>query len=179
VTAWRLSLISAAGILAGCSSMSASATSKASTATQLPGPCSFLTQALAAQISSDPAITNQATNVTEAESGYVACIFADPTNEANRVAVQVRRVSGRSDVSTLRDAATFFSQGEPVQPYQSFPVAGVGDSALGETTPGVAFIVFSSGGLVVFVGADSSSVSAASLRARVENLARQVAESLP
>ena len=158
--------------------MSPSATSKASTTTKLPRPCSFLTQAVAAQISGDAAITNQATDVNEAESGYVACIFADPANEAGRVAVQVREVSGQPDLSTLREAATFFSQGEPVQPYQPFPVAGVGDRALGETTPGVAFIVFSSGDLVVYVGGDSSSVDAATLRAHVVDLARKIAEVL-
>jgi hypothetical protein len=180
-------LISVVGIVAGCGSavsttggsMSAeAATSTSSTAAQVPRPCSLLTQAIAAQISGDPAITNQAINVRETESGYVACIFADTTNEANSVAVQIRRLPGGADQSTLQEAATFFSLGEPVQPFQRFPVAGVGDGALGATTPGVAFVVFSSGDLLVYVGADSSSVSAASLRASVENLAQQVAEAL-
>jgi hypothetical protein len=179
-------LISVIGIVTGCGSvvsttggsMSVSATSTSSTAAHLPRPCSFLTQAVAAQISGDPKIANQATDATETESGYVACIFADTTNESNSVAVQIRRVPGGVDPSTLREAATFFSLGEPVQPFQRFPVAGVGDRGLGATTPGVAFIVFSRGDLLVYVGADSSSVSAASLRASVENLAHQVAEAL-
>lgn len=181
-----LCLISVVGIVTGCgsvvsttgSSISARATSTSSTPTPLPRPCSFLTQAVAAQISGDPAVTNQATDATETESGYIACIFADTTNEANSMAVQIRRVRGGADPSTLREAATFFSLGEPVQPFQRFPVAGVGDSALGATTPGVAFIVFSSGDLLVYVGADSSSVSPTSLRASVENLAQQVDEAL-
>jgi hypothetical protein len=181
-----LCLISIVGIVAGCGSvvsttggsMSASATSTSSAAAQSPRPCSFLTETVAAQISGDTTIANQATDVTETESGYVACIFADTKNEANSVAVQIKRVSGGVDPSTLREAATFFSLGEPVQPFQPFSVVGVGDSALGETTPGVAFIVFSRGDLLVYVGADSPSVSAASLRASVEDLAKQVAAAL-
>ena len=179
-------LISIVGIVAGCGSvvsttggsMSAIATSTSSAAAQSPRPCSFLTETVAAQISGDTTITNQATDVTETESGYVACIFADTKNEANSVAVQIKRVSGGVDPSTLREAATFFSLVEPVQPFQPFSVVGVGDSALGETTPGVAFIVFSRGDLLVYVGADSPSVSAASLRASIEDLAKQVAAAL-
>jgi hypothetical protein len=173
------------GIVAGCGSVvpttggsvSASATSTSSIA-QLPEPCSFLTRAVAAQISGDTTVANQATNVTETESGYVACIFADSKDEANSVAVQIKRVSGGVDLSTLRGAAAFFSLGEPVRPFQPFSVVGVGDSALGETTPGVAFIVFSVGDLVVYVGAGSASLSAASLRAGVDTLARKVAAAL-
>jgi hypothetical protein len=123
-------------------------------------------------------MANQATNVTETESGYAACIFADSKDEANSVAVQIKRVSGGVDRSTLRAAAAFFSLGEPVRPFQPFSVVGVGDSALGETTPGVAFIVFSVGDLVVYVGAGSASLSAASLRAGVDTLARKVAAAL-
>jgi hypothetical protein len=78
----------------------------------------------------------------------------------------------------LREAAAFFSRGEPVQPFQPFSVVGVGDSALGETTLGVAFIVFSVGDLVVYVGAGSASLSVASLRAGVDALARKVAVAL-
>jgi hypothetical protein len=177
-------LLSIVGIVAGCGSVvpttggsvSASATSTSSTA-QLPEPCSFLTRAVAAQISGDTTVANQATNVTETESGYVACIFADSKDEANSVAVQIKRVSGGVDLSTLRGAAAFFSLGEPVRPFQPFSVVGVGD-ALGETTPGVAFIVFSVGDLLVYVGAGSASLSAASLRAGVDTLARKVAAAL-
>jgi hypothetical protein len=125
----------------------------------------------------DSAVTNQGTDVIETAYGYVACIFADPKNEANSVVVQIKRVSGGVDSSTLREASAFFARGEPVQPFQFFAV-DVGDQALGETTSGVAFIVFSSRDLLIYVGADSALVSAASLRAGVESLARQVAATL-
>ena len=172
-------------IVAGCGSVvpttggsvSASATSTSSIA-QLPEPCSFLTQTVAAQISGDTTVANQATNVTETESGYVACVFADSKDEANSVGVQIKRMPGGVDLSTLREAAAFFSRGEPVQPFQPFSVVGVGDSALGETTLGVAFTVFSVGDLVVYVGAGSASLSVASLRAGVDALARKVAVAL-
>ena len=180
-----LCLLSIVGIVAGCGSVvpttggsvAASATSTSSTA-QLPEPCSFLTQTVASQISGATTMANQATNVTETESGYVACIFADSKDAANSVAVQIKRVSGGVDLSTLRAAAAFFSLGEPIRPFQPFSVVGVGDSALGEITPGVAFIVFSVGDLVVYVGAGSASLSAASLRAGVDTLARKVAAAL-
>ena len=129
-------------------------------------------------MSGDTNVSNQATNVPEAESGYVACIFADSKAEANSAAVQIKWVSGGVDSSTLRAAATFFSLGEPVQPFQSFSVGSVGDSAVGEATPGVAFVVFSVGDLLVCVGARSAVVSAASLRASVEGLAKEVAAAL-
>jgi len=178
-------LLSIVGIIAGCGSVvpttggsvSASATSTSSTA-QLPEPCSFLTQTVAAQISGDTTVANQATNVTETESGYVACVFADSKDEANSVAVQIKRVSDGVDLSTLRGATAFFSRGEPVRPFQPFSVVGVGARALGETTPHVAFIVFSVGDLLVYVGAGSTSLSAASLRAGVDTLARKVAAAL-
>ncbi|MFI5285045.1 MAG: hypothetical protein ACHQ4F_01875 [Candidatus Dormibacteria bacterium] len=124
-------------------------------------------------------MANQATDVVERESGYVACIFADTANEANSVGVQVKRVPvGAAGPSTLRDAATFFSLGEPVQPFQPFSVLGVGDHALGETTPGVAFIVFSRGDLVIYVGARSATESADTLRAGVASLAKEIAAAL-
>lgn len=178
-------LLSIVGIIAGCGSVvptaggsvSASATSTSSTA-QLPEPCSFLTQTVAARISGDTTVANQATNVTETESGYVACVFADSKDEANSVAVQIKRVSDGVDLSTLRGATAFFSRGEPVRPFQPFSVVGVGARALGETTPHVAFIVFSVGDLLVYVGAGSTSLSAASLRAGVDTLARKVAAAL-
>jgi hypothetical protein len=178
-------LLGIVGVLVACGSavssaggsMSASATSTSSAA-RLPRPCSFLTQTIAAQITGDTRITNQATNVTETEYGYVACIFADTKEEANSVEVQIKRVSGGVGPSALRGAAAFFSAGEPVQSFQTFPVVGVGDNALGDTTPGVVFIVFASADLLVYVGADSASVSAASLRASVENLAEEVAPAL-
>jgi hypothetical protein len=158
-------------------SLSATGTTTSSTP-ELPRPCSFLTKAIAAQISGDTAMTNRATNVAETPSGYVACVFADTKKEANSVAVRIRRVSGGVDPSTLREAATYFSRGEPVQPFEPFSVLGVGDNALGETTPGVAFIVFSSGELLIYVGAASASIGAASLRAGVEHLAKQIAATL-
>jgi hypothetical protein len=116
--------------------------------------------------------------VTEMESGYVACIFADTQDEANSVEVQIKRVPGGVVPSRLREAATFFSLGEPVRPFQPFSVQGVGDGALGETTPGVAFIVFSVSDLLVYVGGDSASASAASLRVSVEDLAQQISAAL-
>lgn len=114
----------------------------------------------------------------ETESGYVACIFADARDEADRVEVQIKRVPGGVDPSTLQEAATYFSVGEPVQPFHAFAVVGVGDHALGETTPGVAFIVFTRGDLLVYVGAGSTSVDADTLRSSVEYLAKQVAAAL-
>ncbi len=92
--------------------------------------------------------------------------------------MQIKRVSGGVDSSTLRAAAAFLWLGEPVQPFQPFAVEGVGDNALGEATPRVAFIVFSVGDLLVYVGARSAVVSAASLRASVESLAKEVAAAL-
>lgn len=172
-------------LLAGCGSTvstphASTSPSSASTPSteQLPRPCSFLTQAVAAQVSGDPNVSSQATNVLETESGYVACIFADTKDEANSVAVQMKRVSGGVDSSTLHAAATFFSLGEPAQPFQSFSVGSVGDNAVGEAVPGVAFIVFSTRDLLVYVGARSATVSAAGLRAGVEGLAKEVAVAL-
>jgi hypothetical protein len=152
-----------------------SATSVSSPATR---PCSFLTRTTAAQISGDVEVTNQATDLVETESGYVACIFADTRDEADSVEVQIKRVAGGVDSSTLRDAATLFSLGEPVQPFQGFTVVGIGDRALGEATPGVAFIVFAIRDLLVYVGAGSTFVVASGLRAGVENLAMKVAAAL-
>ncbi|HEV3273336.1 MAG TPA: hypothetical protein VG299_00560 [Candidatus Dormibacteraeota bacterium] len=111
-------------------------------------------------------------------SGYTACIFADTRDEADRVEVQITRVSGGVGPSTLREAAMFFSLGEPVQPFQAFSVVGVGDDAVGETIPGVAFIVFARGDLLVYVGAGSTSMSAAALRTGVTNLATTIAADL-
>ena len=141
----------------------------------VPPPCSLLTRALAARISGDMAVTNRADNMTEPESGYVACIFADPENEANMVSVQIKRAPGGVDPSTLRAAATFFSLGEPVRPFQPFSAPRVGVAALGETIPGVAFVVFSVGDLLIYVGGDSASARATSLRAGVVNLAKAIA----
>ncbi|MGA8667854.1 MAG: hypothetical protein WB804_13415 [Candidatus Dormiibacterota bacterium] len=107
-------------------------------------------------------------------SGYTACIFADTHDEADRAELQIKRVSAGVDASTLREAAIFFSLGEPVQPFQAFSVAGVGDNALGETIPGVAFIVFDRGNLLVYAGAGSTSLSADALRAGVTNLAIKI-----
>jgi hypothetical protein len=182
-----LCLFSVVGFVAACgstapkvrASTSAStrsgATSVSSPATR---PCAFLTRTAAAQISGDMRVTNQATDLVETESGYVACIFADTRDEAVRVEVQIKRVSGGVDSSTLRDAATFFSLGEPVQPFQAFPVVAIGDHALGETTLGVAFIVFARGDQLVYVGAGSTSVDAAALRTSVEKLAEEIAAAL-
>jgi hypothetical protein len=112
------------------------------------------------------------------EYGYIACIFADTADEANTVAVQIKRVAGGVDASDLRDAATFFSRGEAVQPYQPFSAPGIGDDALGETTMGVAFVVFSRGDLLVYVGGNSAVVSANSLLRGVIVLAGHVAAAL-
>jgi hypothetical protein len=144
----------------------------------LPRPCSFLTQPIAARITGDTTMANRAHDVTEAGSGYVACIFMDPGDEANSVGVQLKRVPSGVSESVLQDAATFFSSGEPVQPFQSFTVTGIGDRALGETTPGVAFVVFSSGDVLAFVGASSASAGGASLRAGILDLATEVAAAL-
>jgi hypothetical protein len=141
-------------------------------------PCSFLTQPIAARITGDTTMANRAHDVTEAGSGYVACIFMDPGDEANSAGVQLKRVPSGVSESVLRDAATFFSSGEPVQPFHSFTVTGIGDSALGETTPGVAFIVFSRGDLLIYVGASSASVSGGALRAGILDLATEVAAAL-
>jgi hypothetical protein len=138
-------------------------------------PCRFLTQPIAARISGDAHVTNLATNVAESESGYVACIFTDTMNEANGVEVQIKRVAGGVTPSALQVAAGYFSAGEPVQPFQPFVVVGIGERALGESTPGVAFIVFSEGNALVSVGADSSFRSVAELQAGVDDLAKQVA----
>ena len=156
---------------------SSSATSTEPSA-QSPRPCSLLTQTTAAQVSGDTRVTNQATDLVETASGYVACIFADTRDEADRVELQIKRVPGGVDSSTLGDAARFFSLGEPVQPFQAFTVVGIGDHALGQTTPGVAFIVFARGDLLVYVGAGSAFVDAAALRTSVENLATRIAAAL-
>jgi hypothetical protein len=141
-------------------------------------PCASLTQSVAAQISGDAAITNQGTDVTEPISGYVACIFADHRNEANSVEVQFKRVTGGVTPAALHSAARFFSSGEPVEPFQPFPVAGLGAGALGESTPGVAFVVFARGDVLAYVGARSALRSVPSLRVSVARLARQVASAL-
>jgi hypothetical protein len=133
---------------------------------------------IAARITGNTAMTNRATNVTEASSGYVACIFTDTANEADSVAVRIRTVPGGVTASTLRGAATFFERGEPVQPFQPFPVSVLGDSALGEATLGVAFIVFSHHNLLVYVGAGSATVAASALHTGLEGLARQIAAAL-
>lgn len=141
-------------------------------------PCASLTRTVAAQISGDAAITNQLADVAEPISGYVACTFADRGNEANSVEVQLKRVAGGVTPAALRAAATFFSSGEPVQPFQSFPVAGLGAGALAESTPGVAFVVFVRGDVLAYVGARSAFRGVPSLRASVAQLARQVAGAL-
>jgi hypothetical protein len=138
-------------------------------------PCSFLTQPIAARISGDAGVTNLATNVAESASGYVACIFTDTLNEANGVEVQVKRVAGGVTPSALQAAARYFSSGEPVRPFQPFAAVGIGEAALGESTAGVAFIVFSEGNSLVCVGADSSFRSSVELQAGVDDLAKQVA----
>ena len=154
-------------------SAEASATATSTTGT-VPRPCSLLTLTAAERVTGDLAVTNQGADVIETPYGYVACIFADPKHEANSAVVKIKRVSGGVDPSTLREAAAFFARGEPVQPFQLFAV-NVGDQALGETTPGVAFIVFSSCDLLIYVGGGSAMVSAASLRAEVGDIARQIA----
>jgi hypothetical protein len=179
----RVCLLSVVGVVAACGSTASTAgapqppaAASASLTAGLPRPCSFLTRTVAAGISGDTKVSNQAADVLETESGYVACIFADTADEANNVAVQVRSVPGGAvGLSTLRDAATFFSLGEPVQPFQPFAVPGIGDRALGEATAGVAFVVFSRGDLVIYVGAGSATVGGAALRAGVANLAQQIA----
>jgi len=181
-TLGRLSIVVVVG---GCgSAVSTTATSPAAVVTSgssiapTPAPCSFLTQQTAALISGDSRVTNQASDVMETPSGYVACIFTDTMDEANSVAVQIKRVPGGAGPSALRAAATYFSAGEPVQPFQPFAVAGIGDDALGETTPGVTFIVFSHGDVLVYVGAESASVSGTALRGGVAHLAAQIAAAL-
>jgi hypothetical protein len=129
-------------------------------------------------MSGDTRLTNQARDLVDTASGYTACIFADTRDEADRVEVQIKRVSGGVGPSTLREAAMFFSLGEPVQPFQSLSVVGVGDDAVGETIPGVAFIVFARGDVLVYVGAGSTSMSAAALRTGVTNLATTIAADL-
>jgi hypothetical protein len=179
-------LVSVVGIVAACDAVvptsggtvSASARSSATSTggvAQSPRPCSLLSQSTAAQISGDTRVTNQARDLLDIASGYIACIFADTRDEADRVEVQIKRVSGGVGPSTLREAAMFFSLGEPVQPFQAFSVVGVGDDAVGETIPGVAFIVFARGDLLVYVGAGSTTMSAAALRAGVTNLATKIA----
>jgi hypothetical protein len=149
-----------------------------SSSTTLTQPCTLLTKTIAAQITGDDAITNQGRNVTETLSGYVACIFADTKNEANSVTVQVKRTVGSANRSTLQAAVAFFSRGEPVAPYQSFPATAVGDDALGESTLGVAFIVFSRGDALVYVGAASSLRSTSVLQLGVEALAKKIASAV-
>jgi len=159
--------VGAVAVLASCGPAESSA--------PVPRPCQFLTRAVAVQITGDAHMAIQAADVTEAVSGYEACVFADTANEANTVAVQIKRVSGDISGSTLRSAAAFFSKGEPVAPFRSFSVTGVGDQSLGEATPGVAFVVFSKADLLVYVGAGSTSAGADVLRSGIENLARSVA----
>lgn len=173
----RLSVIYAfciVGLVTGC----ASSPSSHQQLVRLPAPCTLLTQPIAAQITGDIGVTNDARNVAEAVSEYVACIYSDPVNEANSAAVQIKREARHVSPATLLAAATFFSAGEAVQPYRLFSVVGIGDGALGESTPGVAFIVFSAGSALVFVGAASSSRTVASLRAGVGDLARRVAAAI-
>jgi hypothetical protein len=174
-------LLCVVGIIGACGSTAPAAGAPSATSASLPArvpqPCSFLTRIVAARITGDTNVTNQTTDVVETESGYVACIFADTADEANSAGVQVKRVPVVG-TSTLLDAATFFSLGEPVQPFQPFPVLGVGDHARGETTPGVAFIVFSRGDLVIYVGASTATVRSAALRASVARLAQQIAAAL-
>jgi hypothetical protein len=141
-------------------------------------PCASLTQSVAARISGDAAITNQGTDVAEPISGYVACTFADRTNETNSVEVQFKRVAGGVTPAALHAAATFFASGEPVEPFQSAPVAGLGAGAIGESTPGVAFVVFARGDVLAYVGARSATRDVPSLRASVVQLARQIARAL-
>jgi hypothetical protein len=141
-------------------------------------PCALLTRSVAAQISGDAAITNQGTDVAEPISGYVACTFADTKNEANSVEVQLKGVAGGVTPAALRAAATFFSRGEPVQPFQAFRVVGLGAGALGESTLGVAFVVFAKGDVLAYVGARSALRSVPSVQTSVALLARQVAAAL-
>lgn len=141
-------------------------------------PCAFLTQPVAAQISGDAAITNQVADLTEPLSGYVACTFADTRNEANSVEVQLKRVTDSVTPAALHAAAVFFSRGEPVQPFQAFPVTGLGPGALGESTLGVAFVVFAKGAVLIYVGARSRSRSVLALRASVALLGRRIATAL-
>ena len=51
--------------------------------------CDHLTQQTAATISGDAAVTDQAFNVLEPISGYVACIYTDGHREADSVSVQI------------------------------------------------------------------------------------------
>jgi hypothetical protein len=155
-----------------------SGTHSASPAGTVPRPCSFLTQQTAATLSGDSAVTSQANNVFEPIYGYVACIYTDARHEANSVSVQIKSVPGGAGPSAIQQAATFFEGGEPVQPYAPFPVAGIGERALGAAIPGVAFIVFSTASLLVYVGGFSASVNAAALRNGVEHLAERVAADL-
>jgi hypothetical protein len=66
----------------------------------------------------------------------------------------------------------------PVQPFQPFTLNGIGDNALGESIPGVAFVVFAKGDSLVYVGAGSASLSVAALRSGVVDLARRIAIAL-
>ena len=141
-------------------------------------PCALLTQSRAAQISGDVAVTNQDADLTEPLSGYVACTFADTMHEANSVEIQLKQVTGGVTPAGLRAAATFFSAGEPVQPFQAFRAPGVGAGALGESTLGVAFVVFAKGDVLVYVGARSAMRSVRSLQVSIVLLARDVAAAL-
>lgn len=147
------------------------------TTAALPRPYSLLTQQAAATISGDAAVRNQALETLE-PSGYVACIYTDINHEANSASVQIKSVPVDSDPSALREAATFFEGGEPSQPYTPFPVASIGESALGEAIPGSAFVVFATRDHLVFVGARSTVISASALRRGVEDLAAHVAAAL-
>jgi hypothetical protein len=171
-----LVVVFAAGIASACGSAGPTTLGSASAITPaIPRPCSFLTQHAAAQISGDTAVTIQASDVTEPLSGYVACVFTDTGSERNSVSVQIKRAPDDAASVALTNAAAFFSGGEPVQPFETFPIAGVGSSAIGGTTPGVAFIVFSTGTLLVYVGGSSEVVSAAALQSGVESLAQHIA----
>jgi hypothetical protein len=169
-----------AGATSACGPKDRTSAGSSDTATTspTPSPCSFLTQQAAAAISADAAVTIQASNVTEPTSGYVACVYTDTAKEGNSVNVQIKREQDGVPPSALTQAVTFFSSGEPVRPFASFPVTGVGNSALGETTPGVAFIVFSTANLLVYVGADSAVVSGVALQEGVEHLAQRIAARL-
>jgi hypothetical protein len=138
----------------------------------------LVTQQSAAAISGDAAVANRASNVLEPGYGYVACIYTDADREGNSVSVQIKRIPMGSSASALRQAAAFFEGGEPSQPYSRFLVAGVGANALGESIPGVAFVVFATEGGLVSVRASSTFVSAPALRSGVADLAVGAAAAL-
>jgi hypothetical protein len=141
-------------------------------------PCSLVTQQAAAAITGDAGVTNQASDVLEPVSGYVACVYTDVDHEANSVSVEIKTVTVGVIPSALRGAATFFEDGEPSQPYTPFPVGGIAESAMGEAIPGAAFVVFATRDRLVYVGARSSAMSAVALRSGVQNLAAHAAAAL-